>query len=124
MLKGRRRLVKTAHLIIKFKDVGGQTVYRKQLELFLLDRAIYVYLWRADSRIDDVIASIEGWMNLLQSCVPGVNVLPVCTHIDCASPADAKVKITTVKKVFNEWSAVLRRQDEVEQAAQQENLHY
>ena len=28
------------------------------------------------------------------------------------------------KKVFNEWGAILRRQDEVERAAQQESAHY
>jgi hypothetical protein len=93
----------TLRLLIK--DVGGQKVYMKTHEFFVLSRAIYIYPWRADFKFDEkeMEASIGKWLNLVQSCVPGVNVLPVCTHIDCASPAEVKRKCEFVKKVLQNW---------------------
>ncbi len=91
----------TLRLLIK--DVGGQKVYMKTHELFVLSRAIYIYLWRADSDEKEMEASIGKWLNLVQSCVPGVNVLPVCTHVDCASPTEVQRKCEFVKKVLQNW---------------------
>ncbi len=48
-------------------------------------------------------ASIGKWLNLVQSFVSGVNVLPLCTHIDCANPAEVKRKCEFVKKVLQNW---------------------
>jgi hypothetical protein len=75
----------------------------KTHELFVLPRAIYIYLWRGDSDEKEMEASIGKWLNLVQSCVPDVNVLPVCTHIDCASPAEVKRKCEFVKKALKSW---------------------
>ena len=65
----------------EIKDVG-QKVYMKLHEFFELNRGVYLYLWRADRDIQSIIKGITLWLNLLQSCVPGVSVVPVCTHID------------------------------------------
>ncbi len=87
-------------LRLLIKDVGGQKVYMKTHEFFVLSRAIYIYLWRADSDEKEMVAGIGKWLKLVQSCVPVVNVLPVCTHIDCASPVEVKRKCEFVKKVL------------------------
>jgi len=86
----------------EIKDVGGQKVYMKLYEFFVLNRGIYLYLWRADRDIQSIIKSITQWLNLLQSCVPGVSVVPVCTHIDCVSPTDLELKYKGVKKGFHD----------------------
>ena len=75
-------------LNIKIKDVGGQELYIHLHELFLLRRAMYLFMWRADDDIEKAVRDVTVWLNLMQSRVPGVAVLPVVTHIDCASATD------------------------------------
>ncbi len=72
-------------LILKIRDVGGHQVYMKLHELLVLDRAVYVYLWCADSNVETIIQIIIKWLNLLQSCVPPQRrsmCVPLVTHID------------------------------------------
>ena len=91
-------------LILKSADAGGQQVYEKGHELFVVDRAVYLYLWRADADFEQVREAVVRWLNLLQSCVPGVAVLPVVTHIDCVSPPETLERArNTVQKVFKDW---------------------
>ena len=90
-------------LIFKIKDVGGQHVYMKLHELFVITRAVYCFLWRADCEVEQAISSIPHWLNLLQSRVPGVSVVPIVTHIDCVSPADLESKKLLVQKALMKW---------------------
>jgi GTPase SAR1 family protein len=92
-----------AELILKIKDVGGQQVYMKLHELLVLDIAMYLYLWRADSNVGTIIQSIIKWLNLLQSCVPGVAVVPLVTHIDCVGAADLETKRQAVQQALTQW---------------------
>jgi len=90
-------------LIFKIKDVGGQHVYMKLHELFVITRAVYFYVWRADQNVEQAIASIPQWLNLLQSRVPGVSVAAVVTHIDCVSPSDLEAKEIRVREALSKW---------------------
>merc|ERR1719199_1870930 len=90
-------------LIFKIKDVGGQDIYIHLHELFLLNRAVYVFLWRADHDIVKVRQDVTVWLNLLQSSVPGVAVLPVVTHIDCVSASDLEQQCSNVKAAMRKW---------------------
>ena len=90
-------------LIFKIKDVGGQHVYMKLHELFVLDRAVYVFLWRADRDVEETLKGITKWLNLLQSCVPGVAVVPVVTHIDCVGVDELQRKQEKVQQGLKKW---------------------
>ena len=93
-----------AKMLFKIKDVGGQHVYMKLHELFVVKCAIYLYLWRADNDVEDTIQSSTKWLNLLQSCVPGVAVIPVVTHIDLVQTAeDLQLKVDRVQQALKEW---------------------
>ena len=50
-------------------------------ELFVLNRAVYVFIWRADRDVEETLHDSTKWLNLLQSRVPGVAVVPVVTHV-------------------------------------------
>ena len=54
-------------LNLKIKDVGGQDLYIHLHELFLLRRAVYLFMWRADHDLDKVRHDVTVWLNLLQS---------------------------------------------------------
>ena len=90
-------------LIFKIKDVGGQHVYMKLHELFVLDRAVYVFLWRADRGVEETLEGSTKWLSLLQSCVPGVAVVPVVTHIDCESADELERKQSQVQQALKKW---------------------
>ena len=90
-------------LTFHIKDVGGQKVYMKTHELFVLDRAIYLYLWRPDTDTKKISDNVTLWLNLLQSRVPGVSVLPIVTHIDCVSTTDLEQQCDVVKNSFGKW---------------------
>jgi len=92
-----------AGLILKIKDVGGQHVYMKLHELFVLDRAMYVFLWRADRAMEETLEGSTKWLNLLQSCVPGVSVVPVVTHIDCVGEDELQRKSKEVQQALKRW---------------------
>jgi hypothetical protein len=92
-----------AELILKITDVGGQQIYMKLHELLVLDHAMYVYLWRADSNVNTIIQSIIKWLNLLQSCVQGVAVVPLVTNIDCVGAADLETKCQVVQQALKQW---------------------
>jgi Ran GTPase-activating protein (RanGAP) involved in mRNA processing and transport/GTPase SAR1 family protein len=89
----------------RIQDVAGQKVYRKGLEFFLVTRAVYLFLYRADSVLKNISESVTQWLNMLQACVPGVTVLPVVTHIDCVSTGDLGKQVETVQGVFEQWAA-------------------
>jgi len=72
-------------LIFRVKDVERQKFYMELHELFVLDSAVYLYLWRADCDMEEIRNSVNMWLNLLQSCVPKVSVLAVVTHVDCVA---------------------------------------
>ena len=94
-------------LEIKMGDAGGQDVYLSVHELFVLDRAAYIYAWRPregsgdgmQNKCEDVIT----WLNLLQSRVPGVSVIPVVTHIDCVSSSTLEEQCAIIMNAFQGW---------------------
>ena len=90
-------------LTFKIKDVGGQRVYMKIHEFFLVIRAVFLFVWRADSSMEGMRDGVTRWLNLIQACTPGVAVLPVATHTDCVSASDLEQNLAIVKEAFEGW---------------------
>jgi GTPase SAR1 family protein len=74
-------------------DLAGQAVYSKTHQIFLVRRAVYIFVWRAlaplrrvpsSSGEDDqsIFQTISYWLHALQNRMPGSYFMMVVTHID------------------------------------------
>jgi GTPase SAR1 family protein len=74
-------------------DLAGQAVYAKTHQIFLVRRAVYIFVWRAlaplrrdasSSGEDDqaIFQTISYWLHALQNRIPGSYFMMVVTHID------------------------------------------
>jgi hypothetical protein len=74
-------------------DLAGQAVYSKTHQIFLVRRAVYIFVWRAlaplsrdpsDSGEDNqaIFQTISYWLHALQNRMPGSYFMMVVTHID------------------------------------------
>ena len=99
---------------LQMNDVAGQRVYLNLHELFVVSRAVYLYVWRADPNytqtkagpaLDKIQEDVTVWLNLLQSRVPGVHVIPVVTHIDCVDEESLREQCKLVQQAFLGWES-------------------
>jgi hypothetical protein len=94
-------------LVFHIKDLAGQAVYSLTNQFFLVQRAIYLLVWRVDKGKSSDIESWEKkisdmvltWMESLQLRVPGASLLLVVTHIDLVSQEELKRQIEFVQKL-------------------------
>jgi GTPase SAR1 family protein len=74
-------------------DLAGQAVYSKTHQIFLVRRAVYIFVWRALAplRTDSssagqdhktIFETITYWLHALQNRMPGSYIIMVVTHID------------------------------------------
>lgn len=91
-------------------DLPGQELYSASNLLFLKHRALYLFVWRVRSFVNDkaytkgmraLSENIRGWLETLQSKVRGAAILMVATHIDVASAHDISQQCDMVKRVVN-----------------------
>ena len=78
-------------LEFKIKDLAGQAVYGISNQFFLVERALFVLVWRIVPNLkkqatflEDVQQMVIPWLDTLELRVPGASVVIVATHIDCA----------------------------------------
>eukprot|EP00960_Hanusia_phi_P036536 752375-Hanusia_phi.AAC.1 len=84
-------------LTFEVMDFGGQAVYSKTNQYFIVRRALYVLVWAVRRHSKNQTDAEEGspassnlksmisfWMRAIQARVPGASVLLVATHIDLA----------------------------------------
>ena len=99
---------------LQMNDVAGQRVYLNVHELFVVSRAVYLYVWRADPNytqtkagpaLDKIQENVTVWLNLLQSRVPGVHVIPVVTHIDCVDEESLREQCKLMQQAFLGWES-------------------
>jgi len=94
-------------LVFHIKDLAGQAVYSLTNQFFLVQRAIYLLVWRVDKgkssdteswekKISDMVLT---WMESLQLRVPGASLLLVVTHIDLVSQEELERQIKFVQKL-------------------------
>eukprot|EP00960_Hanusia_phi_P046152 757656-Hanusia_phi.AAC.1 len=82
-------------------DFGGQAVYSKTNQYFIVRRALYVLVWNVrggekdtkdEGGVDDGLLKLQemtsSWMRAIQARVPGASVMLVTTHIDLAESQD------------------------------------
>eukprot|EP00960_Hanusia_phi_P012987 379667-Hanusia_phi.AAC.2 len=74
-------------------DFGGQAVYGKTNQYFIVRRALYVLVWNVrrgkkteedSDTLMELKAMISYWIRAIQARVPGAVVMLVATHIDLA----------------------------------------
>jgi GTPase SAR1 family protein len=73
-------------------DLAGQAVYSKTHQIFLVRRAVYIFVWRALAPLrrdcsssgedEQIFQTISYWLHALQNRVPGSYFMMVVTHID------------------------------------------
>jgi internalin A len=84
-------LGKSLPLQFRVFDLAGQAVYEMTHHFFLLQRAVYMLVWRAfppaDERRSVLTDWVLHWMRSLQLRVPGACVILVVTHIDAVDAA-------------------------------------
>ena len=85
-------------------DLAGQAVYSKTHQIFLLRRAAYIFVWRADNtELQSLQQTIVYWLDSLQNRVPGSFVLLVVTHIDQVPQPVLESQCSAVKTTVAEW---------------------
>ena len=100
-------LSKEEGLVFHIKDLAGQAVYSLTNQFFLVQRAIYLLVWRVDKgkssdteswekQIADMVLT---WMESVQLRVPGASLLLVVTHIDCVSQKELDRQIKFVQEL-------------------------
>ena len=95
---------KGSDLVFDIYDLAGQAVYSKTHQLFLLRRAVYLFVWRAgDSELQSLQQMILYWLNSLQNRVPGSYILLVVTHIDQVSGTRLESQCADVQICVSEW---------------------
>jgi len=84
-------------LTLQILDVAGHAVYSVTHQLFLMRRAVYLFVWRVRRSIDGTLpewqvveleSMVHEWIDSLQHKVPGASLLFVCTHIDVCTEED------------------------------------
>eukprot|EP00960_Hanusia_phi_P042329 755439-Hanusia_phi.AAC.1 len=74
-------------------DFGGQAVYGKSNQYFIVRRALYLLVWsvrRGEERDEQELrAMMSYWLRAIQARVPGASVMMVATHIDLAESSEA-----------------------------------
>jgi len=100
-------------LSFRVLDLAGQAVYEMTHQFFLLQRAVYIFVWRAFALADDRRAVLEDrvkhWMDSLQLRVPGACVMIVVTHIDSVSAVALDVLCGVVRDTVRACLAAMRR---------------
>ncbi len=94
-------------LVFHIKDLAGQAVYSLTNQFFLVQRAIYLLVWRVDKGKSSETESWEKqiadmvltWMESVQLRVPGASLLLVVTHIDCVSQKELDRQIKFVQEL-------------------------
>jgi Leucine-rich repeat (LRR) protein len=117
-------------LVFRTKDLAGQLVYDLSNQFFLVNRALYILVWRivpgsrrggghesksgkvggesvSGKRTSEVAKEmVSTWLDNLQVRVPGASVLLVATHVDVATQDEVekqcRVVQTTVENKINE----------------------
>ncbi len=102
-----------AGLRFRVLDLAGQAVYEQTHQFYLLQRAVYLQVWRAFPLDDDRRAVLTDrvchWMRSLQLRVPGACVMLVVTHIDAVDAAALDALCCTVREAVRECLAHMRR---------------
>eukprot|EP00291_Cryptomonas_curvata_P009238 CAMPEP_0172198962 /NCGR_PEP_ID=MMETSP1050-20130122/28407_1 /TAXON_ID=233186 /ORGANISM="Cryptomonas curvata, Strain CCAP979/52" /LENGTH=1402 /DNA_ID=CAMNT_0012875899 /DNA_START=67 /DNA_END=4275 /DNA_ORIENTATION=- len=95
---------KGSDVVFDIYDLAGQAVYSKTHQLFLLRRAVYLFVWRAgNSELQSLQQTILYWLNSLQNRVPGSYILLVVTHIDQVSGPSLESQCAAVQICVSEW---------------------
>ena len=90
-------------------DLAGQAVYAKTHQLFILRRAVYVFVWRAGTSMDESLrTTIEFWLDSLQNRMPGSFVILVVTHIDQVEESLLNSQCEYVGGLVREWTEALK----------------
>jgi hypothetical protein len=103
----------SAALWFRVLDLAGQAVYEQTHQFFLLQRAVYLLVWRAFPLADDrrgvLTDRVRHWMDSLQLRVPGACVMLVATHIDSVDAAAVDALCSVVRETVRECLAAMRR---------------
>ncbi len=107
-------------LLFRVKDFGGLTVYELTNKMFMVQRAIYVLVWRvqkghaatADARDSQNEQMVGEWMEKLSSRVPGASVVLVATHVDCCSADEVQRQVKHIKGVVQSSMASLHQENQ------------
>ncbi|EKX37649.1 hypothetical protein GUITHDRAFT_116126 [Guillardia theta CCMP2712] len=95
-------------------DFGGQEVYGKTNQYFIVRRALYLLVWNVRTTRDEMSAGgaagsmkelramISTWLRTLQARVPGASVMLVATHIDIAGQSEIEDQSEEVRKCVQE----------------------
>ena len=94
-------------------DLAGQAVYEQTHQFFLLQRAVYMLVWRAFPLADDrrgvLTDRVRHWMDSLQLRVPGACMMLVVTHIDSVDPVALQALCGLLRDTVRACLAAIRR---------------
>ena len=100
---------KNTDLTFRIFDLAGQAVYSKTHQLFLLQRAIYLFVWRAgDMKIASLKQTVLYWLTSLQNRIPGSFMLIAVTHIDQVHPSQLNAQCYEVKRTVEMFRDTLK----------------
>jgi hypothetical protein len=90
-------------------DLAGQGVYAKTHQLFILRRAVYLFVWKAGAFLDETLrTTIEFWLDSLQNRMPGSFVIMVVTHIDLVEESLLDSQCDYVRHTICEWITAMK----------------
>ncbi|EKX32523.1 hypothetical protein GUITHDRAFT_121310 [Guillardia theta CCMP2712] len=100
-------------------DFGGQQIYAKTNQYFIVRRALYLLVWnvrgkRDKQSMEELKMMIATWLRATQARVPGSSVLLVATHIDLVGESEVTDQCEEVKACVEE---------ELKKMAEDEDLH-
>jgi hypothetical protein len=100
-------------LAFRVLDLAGQAVYEMTHQFFLLQRAVYLLVWRAFPLAHDrrgvLTDRVRHWMQSLQLRVPGACVILAVTHIDSVDAAALDALCGVVRETVRACLDAMRR---------------
>ncbi|EKX45794.1 hypothetical protein GUITHDRAFT_108245 [Guillardia theta CCMP2712] len=96
-------------------DFGGQQIYAKTNQYFIVRRALHLLVWNIRAKRDEQRSAddseesmeklkkmISTWLRATQARVPGASILLVVTHIDLAEAGEVEQQCEEVKACVEE----------------------
>ena len=92
-----------SEITFKLFDLAGQAVYLKTHQIFLLRRALYIFVWRVGPTNLALKSTVENWLESIQNRVPSSYLMLVVTHIDVVEPQVLDDQCRIVKDCVQHW---------------------